>query len=471
MGDHVLNSQIGLTTQRMTVRVAVPKSQTGTSSAAASGQDQVPVTDNAAPAPPAPSSSHRNLRSSKRNSATHQVSPPSAHVTPSNSMQLTASSHAMRSNEKRKRTNEEDDAKLMPPPPAKKEAYEAIEYMVQVPTTLFGIFAYDGLLFTGASIRGRGTVVFVVHQKDTPKIKVALKMAWQDVARKSRRDEVTEILSKHSHENVLAPTTVQVDEDSTLRMIRAFTQSEIDAGNIRIEDRILEVHEMELRRPVRYFWSIQDFVHGLRGAVLGHLYLVEINILHRDVSENNVVLACSPDQPRGAIIDFDMAIRYEEPKQHSQSLLTNRSVMLRTAPNETPQNSHNSPFKAERTGTTPYMSVRVLAGKEHTHYDDIESFFYVLLLFFFSYGGPLPKDELKEADDRGFTQVPGLGRAKNTRDWPAMFLPWRPGCRNCPTNVFGASKNLGTQLYARRCLDRRLLGFIPGSSLGQSGNA
>ncbi|KAH7888999.1 hypothetical protein F5I97DRAFT_777924 [Phlebopus sp. FC_14] len=248
--------------------------------------------------------------------------------------------------------------------------------------------------------------------------------------------------------------SVQVDEDSSLRMIRAFTQSEIDAGNIKIEDRILEVHEMELRRPVRYFWSVQDFVQGLIGALLGHQYLVEINILHRDVSENNVVLACIPGQLRGAIIDFDMAIRYEAAKQHLQGRAPIRAVMSRTAPKEAVQkNSQNGLFKAERTGTTPYMAIDVLDGKGHTHYDDIESFFYVLLLFFFSYNGPLPQDELKDAHDRAFTQA-RLGHAKNTRDWPAMFLPWSASMTAASNSKFGLlSRNKSEPMVQQMALE------------------
>ncbi|KAH7884379.1 kinase-like domain-containing protein [Phlebopus sp. FC_14] len=455
------SSHIALTTQTRTVQVSVPKSETGTSSAAATGQGQVPFTNDVAPTPSAQVSSHRNLRSSTRNSATRLPLPANTRATrsSSSSILLTASSgsYATRSGEKRKRTDE-DDAKLMPPPASKKEVHEEVECIVQVPTILFGIFVYDGLLFTGASIRGRGTVVFVVHRKDTPQIKVALKMAWQDVARKPRRDEVIEILSKHPHENVLLPIPVQVDEDSTLRIIRAFTQTEVNAENMRIEDRILEIHETTLRRPVRYFWSVQDFVQGLLGALLGHQYLVEINILHRDVSENNVVLAVDPSDPRGAIMDFDMAIRYEQPKRPSQSLPTNESMISDPAPGETSGESRNGPFKAERTGTTPYMSFRVLAGKEHTHYDDIESFFYVLLLFFFSYNGPLPTNELKDAHDRGFIQVLGLGRARNIRDWPAMFLPWSASMSAAFHSKYTLlSRELGPQMFKEMTLELKKL--------------
>ncbi|KAH7887109.1 hypothetical protein F5I97DRAFT_1107050 [Phlebopus sp. FC_14] len=186
------------------------------------------------------------------------------------------------------------------------------------------------------------------------------------------------------------PKRVQVVEDSTLRTIRAFTQSEVDSEGMMIEDRILEVHETELRRPVRYFWSVNDFVLGLRGAVLGHLYLLKIHILHRDVSENNVVLACIPGQPRGCLVDFDMAVRYEARERPT----SNAKLVFQKRPNNSAsQESHKGPFKAERTGTIPYM-------------------------------GPLLMSDLDAGGKCGFRQVLGSGRAQNVCDWPAIFKPW-----------------------------------------------
>ncbi|KAH7890642.1 hypothetical protein F5I97DRAFT_61084 [Phlebopus sp. FC_14] len=70
------------------------------------------------------------------------------------------------------------------------------------------------------------------------------------------------------------------------------------------------------------------------------------------------------------------------------------------------------------------MSINVLQGMQHTHYDDIESFFYVLLLFFVSYNGPLPTSDLEAAHKRGFSQVLGSGRAQNICEWPEMFKTW-----------------------------------------------
>ena len=49
----------------------------------------------------------------------------------------------------------------------------------------------------------------------------------------------------------------------------------------------------------------------------GHEYLTTIGILHRDISENNIVLGLRPGDERGYLIDLDMAIlqNAEEPTE------------------------------------------------------------------------------------------------------------------------------------------------------------
>ncbi|KIK11053.1 hypothetical protein PISMIDRAFT_690610 [Pisolithus microcarpus 441] len=73
------------------------------------------------------------------------------------------------------------------------------------------------------------------------------------------------------------------------------------------------------------------------------------------------------------------------------------------------------------------MSIGVLKGDPHTHFDDIESFLYVLVLFFLSYKGPLEADKLMEARVQGFIQPVGMGRLPHVTTWPAMVEPWRSG--------------------------------------------
>lgn len=73
------------------------------------------------------------------------------------------------------------------------------------------------------------------------------------------------------------------------------------------------------------------------------------------------------------------------------------------------------------------MSIGVLRGEPHTHYDDIESLLYVLVLFFFSYQGPLPKEALRKAMVQGFTQPVGAARLSHVTPWPDMLKGWARG--------------------------------------------
>ena len=69
----------------------------------------------------------------------------------------------------------------------------------------------------------------------------------------------------------------------------------------------------------------------------------------------------------------------------------------------------------------------MLRGNRHTHFDDVESFLYVLLLFFFSYAGPLPKAELECAHENGFVRPVGSGSLPHMRSWPKKFADWADG--------------------------------------------
>ncbi|KAF9230794.1 hypothetical protein BU15DRAFT_68891 [Melanogaster broomeanus] len=86
------------------------------------------------------------------------------------------------------------------------------------------------------------------------------------------------------------------DDCTTLGTIRAFLGDQLH-GFV-VEKPGAECHLSELKRPVKYFWGVHDFVRGLRGAILGHEYLTQIGILHRDISENNIVLARRPGEER-----------------------------------------------------------------------------------------------------------------------------------------------------------------------------
>ncbi|KAI5984338.1 hypothetical protein EDD15DRAFT_1734350 [Pisolithus albus] len=324
-----------------------------------------------------------------------------------------------------------DDEKS--PGKGSKKQKRTIVFRAFVPVRVYGREC-TGVLFTSASIRGRGTTAFVVTGADGGGRYSALKTSWQDVSFAGSRTAVLDELSRHQlHRNVVVPKklfdplTEDHRENSTLGSSRDFLAEEIQ--RCLVENRILTVTTSDLQRPVAYFWSPHDFVRGVLGALLGHEYLCEIGILHCDVSENNIVLS-----PRrgglGALTGFDMAT-VGRPNMHQDSVpLPKRSQWeLFAAGFEPPARlpASDEQHKAQLTGTTPYMSIGVLKGDPHTHFDDIESFLYVLVLFFLSYKGPLEADKLREARVRGFIQPVGMGRLPHVTTWPAMIEPWRSG--------------------------------------------
>jgi serine/threonine protein kinase len=77
------------------------------------------------------------------------------------------------------------------------------------------------------------------------------------------------------------------------------------------------------------------------------------NILHRDISENSVVItdAKKEGEPRGMLIDLDLAKELD-----------------------------SGPSGARyRTGTVEFTAIEVLEGTAHAYRRDLESFFYVFL--------------------------------------------------------------------------------------------
>ncbi|KAI6126631.1 hypothetical protein F5141DRAFT_1209914 [Pisolithus sp. B1] len=310
--------------------------------------------------------------------------------------------------------------------PKSKRRNRTVALRALIPVRVYGRHC-SGILFTSGSIRGRGTTVCVVAA------------VGDGCSSRKRPDGGLKTLSEHKpHPNVITPSRLfdpvakDCRVDSTLGSIRALLDDEMQ--RLDVENRILTVTISELRRPVAYFWSPHDFVRGVIGALLGHQYLCEISILHCDISENNIVLAPFCDKlgdELGALIDFDMAIvgppnmlenSKPPPKKHSAEELLS---FVRTSSSPLPAN--DQPYKAQRTGTTPYMSIDVLRGERHTHFDDIESFLYVLVLFFFSYKGPLEEQALRRARVRGFIQAVGEGRLPHVTAWPARFERWASG--------------------------------------------
>ncbi|KAI1655018.1 hypothetical protein F4813DRAFT_392009 [Daldinia decipiens] len=114
-------------------------------------------------------------------------------------------------------------------------------------------------------------------------------------------------------------------------------------------------------RPLHTYRSVKELLATFRDAIKGHRsLLVDGRILHRDVSENNIIITepATECDPRGRLIDLDLAKELD-------------AVPSRA--------SH-------RTGTMRFMAIEVLEGKGHTYRHDLESFFYVFIWMCIRYG-------------------------------------------------------------------------------------
>ncbi|KAI0869052.1 serine/threonine-protein kinase Sgk2 [Hypoxylon argillaceum] len=107
-------------------------------------------------------------------------------------------------------------------------------------------------------------------------------------------------------------------------------------------------------RVISEFESIKELLESMRDAIRAHQSLyVDGNILHCDISPNNIIITNSDtaDGFKGMLIDFDLA-----------KLLDSGATGVRP-----------------RTGTVRFMAIEVLRRKGNTYRHDLESFFYVLL--------------------------------------------------------------------------------------------
>ncbi|KAG9240328.1 hypothetical protein BJ878DRAFT_571127 [Calycina marina] len=114
-------------------------------------------------------------------------------------------------------------------------------------------------------------------------------------------------------------------------------------------------------RPLYAYRSVRELLEALRDAIAGHRSLLEDGkILHRDVSENNIIITESAVKgaPKGRLIDLDLA-------KELDSIPSGAS---------------------HRTGTMQFMSIEVLQGKGHAYRHDLESFFYVFIWMCVRYG-------------------------------------------------------------------------------------
>jgi hypothetical protein len=118
--------------------------------------------------------------------------------------------------------------------------------------------------------------------------------------------------------------------------------------------------------------SVKELLEAFRDAIAGHRsLLVDGKMLHRDISENNIIITtpAAEGDPKGRLIDMDLGKEL----------------------NSVPSGA------SHQTGTMQFMAIEVLQGKGHTYRHDLESFFYVFIWMCIRYGHEEAGDRLEAA--------------------------------------------------------------------------
>ncbi|RMZ86345.1 hypothetical protein DV736_g6434, partial [Chaetothyriales sp. CBS 134916] len=140
-------------------------------------------------------------------------------------------------------------------------------------------------------------------------------------------------------------------------------------------------------RPLSTFSSVLELLRTLRDAIKAHQSLFKANILHRDISMNNIIITDPNEADRysGMLIDMDMATRIG------------------------PDRVNEGSGAGQITGTLEFMAIEALRSMnrdiQHTYRHDLESFFYVFLSVCVNYGW-LREQQPKRNPLRGWYTLP-----------------------------------------------------------------
>ncbi|KAJ7439810.1 hypothetical protein B0H11DRAFT_555042 [Mycena galericulata] len=143
------------------------------------------------------------------------------------------------------------------------------------------------------------------------------------------------------------------------------------------EDKFERCHMRSLLSPVgsplKGFESTKSLVRALHSAILHHQIAFEAGVLHRDISEGNVLFEEAEKQFHAFLVDWDYA-------EFTEAGLANFNAWFpeRREANASYE-SINKSLK-DMTGTMPFMAIAIMGNKTaHGPHHDLESFYWLLV--------------------------------------------------------------------------------------------
>ncbi|KAJ7642752.1 hypothetical protein DFH06DRAFT_1477470 [Mycena polygramma] len=264
-----------------------------------------------------------------------------------------------------------------------------VEYHCHVVDTVkvdHSVFTVQEAISNTASIRGRGTTVFKVRRDGDQTKHWALKRTWVDVLGECQENALMELAREKNVEYVLLPEPGDcwtcLDTDSMRSSASASQPRDLKTRGVfaEVELRQETYCLLPYKLPLHHFRDAKDFVSGVICILKGldSLY-TKARILHGDVSFDNFLFDEDEGIPRRAwLIDLDNACikKPNRAKKHVDLLAACLDF-------------DHEPYPLERRvirGTGPFMALDVMNGHPREHVSDVESVFYLLFLFFFTFG-------------------------------------------------------------------------------------
>ncbi|KAJ7465249.1 hypothetical protein FB451DRAFT_1402951 [Mycena latifolia] len=129
-------------------------------------------------------------------------------------------------------------------------------------------------------------------------------------------------------------------------------------------------------RPLNCFTSTKSLVEALHTAVQHHEIAFNAGVLHRDVSEGNVLFAEAPEagtEPKGFLVDWDYAEFTEDGLNNFIEWFKERAEASKN------YNDIDKSLK-DVTGTFPFMAIEIIANAAtHGPHHDLESVYWLLI--------------------------------------------------------------------------------------------
>lgn len=207
-----------------------------------------------------------------------------------------------------------------------------------------------------SSLTGRSTKGFVAYDVRKDEF-VFLKDSWRaDIPRGRSESDVYLMLQAAKVDNI---ATFRCGGDVEPRQ-RTKSQKYFNTETV---DFIARIHHRlvieEIGKPLDDYESAHELTQVMYGALKGHWSAYKnAEVLHRDISDGNILITYQGDEPRGILIDWDLCKTMGEIAEQKAS-------------------------NTNRSGTWPFLSaLRILyPRKPYEVADDIESFVHIYLWF------------------------------------------------------------------------------------------